>query len=1020
MDEFLLHAAGWWLGTAIGGGLILLAACGVMRLLKQPAARQRVGEWAVLAALLVAVLRLGPTWLPLPWESVAHAEALPADVYDWVAEPRPAAAIPLVPMQECPSPPAPAAAEAFILRMRETPPQPPAGPPPHAATAWDWRPLAAALTGIYLITAGVLLARWVLGQWALARLLRQAKPAPFRLRRLFTAMAAATLWPLPGLFQTRRVRMPICFGLRRPAVVLPEALANTADDTALRWVFAHELTHLRRRDLWTYWAFGLAQAVFFFVPWFWWIRRQVRLCQEYVADAAAAAQGVAPDEYAAFLVSLAKSPAAPLGAAGLGNSSDLFRRVNMLLQNPMRVQMACPRRWSLVAAGALFGAAVLFSGLGLRAEDADDAKKEQKNDAILRLDGAPQQDKVILRLDGQGQGEKILVLDDGSVRFEKLDPMVHVVLGLEDDKDGDKADGQKRLRYRVVRTADGDDAKKPIVVRVERDERDGDKKDGDKKVEQKTIVIRVPANADPDTIKKAVEKAMSEAKAQAKKAEGDNARGDEARKRAAEALRKLADKDQTDIGDKVRKALEEAQKALEKDHGARAEELKKAMEAFQKAAQDEGGAKEDVQKRVEAARKAATAARAQAEEMRKQARAQGEEARKRADEIRKQVDKKVEEAQKEKEGAGQAERRARIAPLMAAGGQGRLGVHIEAPSKTLADQLDLPKDQGLVIADVRKDSPAEKAGLKSNDIILEFDGKPVSNEPGSLAKLISGVKADTSVNAVVLRKGKKVTVRGIKLGEAKPAREFGIEGLDGKGFKEFKLEDLPQLKGAQWKIDPKEFVPQFKEGQFKIEIDPKNWAPKVEGPRVRVERPRGEGTERKQNQSVSVTVNDGNLSAVIQQDGVRIAVKGTAKDGKVDVSDVTINEDGKTNRYKDLNKVPEKYRSVIQKLIDNSPGGAVRFEFKTDKKKDDGKEEKREKIKEKDEDNEQIKKQRNESHRVHSNVTSVTAPTAVQSIQKAITATVSAFAPTATTSVTGTVATPATPPAEKKDETNKK
>ena len=117
------------------------------------------------------------------------------------------------------------------------------------------------MTGIYLAVAVVLLVRWVLGQWALARLLRQAKPAPFRLRQLFMAMAAATLWPLPGLFQTRRVRMPICFGLRRPAVVLPEALANTADETTLRWVFAHELTHLRRRDLWTYWAFGLAQAV---------------------------------------------------------------------------------------------------------------------------------------------------------------------------------------------------------------------------------------------------------------------------------------------------------------------------------------------------------------------------------------------------------------------------------------------------------------------------------------------------------------------------------------------------------------------------------------------------------------------------------------------------------------------------------------------------------------------------------------------------------------------------------------
>src|SRR6266581_3620355 len=104
MNEFLVHAAGWWLGTAIGGGLILLAACGVMRLVKQPAARQRVGEWAVLAALLVAVLRLGPTWLSVPLESVARAEALPSDVYDWVAEPRPAEVLPPVPPPEHLSP----------------------------------------------------------------------------------------------------------------------------------------------------------------------------------------------------------------------------------------------------------------------------------------------------------------------------------------------------------------------------------------------------------------------------------------------------------------------------------------------------------------------------------------------------------------------------------------------------------------------------------------------------------------------------------------------------------------------------------------------------------------------------------------------------------------------------------------------------------------------------------------------------------------------------------------------------
>ena len=35
-------------------------------------------------------------------------------------------------------------------------------------------------------------------------------------------------------------------------------------------------------------VFGLAQVVYFFVPWFWLLKREVRLCQEYLADAAVA------------------------------------------------------------------------------------------------------------------------------------------------------------------------------------------------------------------------------------------------------------------------------------------------------------------------------------------------------------------------------------------------------------------------------------------------------------------------------------------------------------------------------------------------------------------------------------------------------------------------------------------------------------------------------------------------------------------------------------------------------------
>jgi membrane-associated protease RseP (regulator of RpoE activity) len=99
--------------------------------------------------------------------------------------------------------------------------------------------------------------------------------------------------------------------------------------------------------------------------------------------------------------------------------------------------------------------------------------------------------------------------------------------------------------------------------------------------------------------------------------------------------------------------------------------------------------------------------------------------------------------------------------------EGRLGVQAVKPSDALADQLDLPKDQGLVIEEVVKDSAAAKAGLKAHDILLEVDGKPVANDPREFKKSLDNVKADAVVDMVVLRKGKKETIKGVKLPEAK-------------------------------------------------------------------------------------------------------------------------------------------------------------------------------------------------------------------------------------------------------------
>lgn len=95
--------------------------------------------------------------------------------------------------------------------------------------------------------------------------------------------------------------------------------------------------------------------------------------------------------------------------------------------------------------------------------------------------------------------------------------------------------------------------------------------------------------------------------------------------------------------------------------------------------------------------------------------------------------------------------------------EGRLGIMVAKPGDTLVDQLGLTKGKGLVIQDVRPDSAADKAGLKTHDVIVEFNGKPVPDEVPDFVRLVDEVKSNTPVDAVVVRKGKQETVKGITL-----------------------------------------------------------------------------------------------------------------------------------------------------------------------------------------------------------------------------------------------------------------
>ena len=64
-----------------------------------------------------------------------------------------------------------------------------------------------------------------------------------------------------------------------------------------------------------------------------------------------------------------------------------------------------------------------------------------------------------------------------------------------------------------------------------------------------------------------------------------------------------------------------------------------------------------------------------------------------------------------------------------------IGVSVSAIEPVLRSQLQISPDAGLIVNEVVNDSPAEKAGVKVHDILLELDGKPLSDPP-NLAKYV--------------------------------------------------------------------------------------------------------------------------------------------------------------------------------------------------------------------------------------------------------------------------------------------
>jgi beta-lactamase regulating signal transducer with metallopeptidase domain len=301
-----------WLPTYFLHSTVLL---GLLALVEQRGGLARLAprsqEWLWRAALLAPVL--SASLMLWPSESVA-----PAPVSEPVASVA-AAGLP----------------EPVAVAPDPTPHSVVAAPAPEAAPAWRGASTLVGLSGLWAV--GALGALGLLGVQFLAlrrRLVRLPRIEDARWQRLNAEAAAQAGVRAPRLRLASAWASPLLAPGR--TLCLPD-WTLALDDLAARAVLAHEMAHLRRRDLAWRLAGECVARLFWMQPLNRWALRRLDLLAELACDAAATPAPAARTALAESLLRCAEALSAPspaLACAVGGPGSALALRVRQLLAGP--------------------------------------------------------------------------------------------------------------------------------------------------------------------------------------------------------------------------------------------------------------------------------------------------------------------------------------------------------------------------------------------------------------------------------------------------------------------------------------------------------------------------------------------------------------------------------------------------------------------------------------------------------------------------------------------------------------
>jgi beta-lactamase regulating signal transducer with metallopeptidase domain len=271
---------------------------------------------------------------------------------------------------------------------------------------WVWLTGAVVVSGYFLASA-----------WQLGRRIRRERPVTNGavLSLLEDCKREMGVFTPLTLLETATIRSPALLGFIRPRLLLPAGLIQSFSLPELRYVFLHELGHLKRGDILLNWLMALPLALHWFNPLVWYALNRMRIDGESACDATALSRAGEGENqpYGQTIIKLLERFSCPARAPGLAGlletQNQMKRRIGMI------AAFKKTRQWPILAA-SLFALLALLTLTDARSQQSLGAAPGQSS---ASEPGARWRPWVIACSPRVGETEVDPALTEVSVTFDR-------------------------------------------------------------------------------------------------------------------------------------------------------------------------------------------------------------------------------------------------------------------------------------------------------------------------------------------------------------------------------------------------------------------------------------------------------------------------------------------------------------------------------------------------------------------------------------------------------------------------